>query len=71
VGQAEEALRGIGFRILRVRYHDKIARLELGPDEFVLATGELREQVVKIVKDSGFTYVAVDLSGYRTGSMNL
>jgi uncharacterized protein len=71
VGQAEEALRGIGFRILRVRYHDKIARLELGPDEFALATGELREQVDKIVKDSGFTYVAVELSGYRTGSMNL
>jgi len=71
VGQAEEALREIGFRILRVRYHDKVARLELGPDEFALATGALREQVDKIVKDSGFTYVAVDLSGYRTGSMNL
>ena len=70
VGQAEDALRKLGFRILRVRYHDTVARLELGPDEFVLATGPLREQVEKIVKDSGFLYVAVDLLGYRSGSMN-
>lgn len=70
VGQAEDALRKLGFRILRVRYHDTVARLELGPDEFALATGPLREQVEKIVKDSGFIYVAVDLLGYRSGSMN-
>jgi uncharacterized protein len=70
VGQAEEALRGIGFRILRVRYHDTVARLELGPEEFAQAVGPLREQVTKIVKDSGFTYVAVDLLGFRSGSMN-
>ena len=71
VGRAEEALRELGFRVLRVRYHDNVARLELGPEEFALATGALREQVVKIVSESGFTYVAVDLQGYRSGSMNL
>jgi uncharacterized protein len=71
VGQAEEALRGIGFRILRVRYHDTVARLELGPEEFAQAVGPLRDQVTKIVKDSGFTYVAVDLLGFRSGSMNI
>ena len=71
VGRAEEALRELGFRVLRVRYHDNVERLELGPEEFALATGALREQVVKIVSGSGFTYVAVDLQGYRSGSMNL
>ena len=71
VGQAEESLRGLGFRTLRVRYHDTIARLELGPDEFELATGALREEVGRLVKDAGFTYVAVDLTGYRSGSMNI
>jgi len=71
VGRAEEALRGLGFRVLRVRYHDTVARLELGPEEFTQATGPLREEVDRIVKDSGFTYVAVDLLGYRSGSMNL
>lgn len=70
VGKAEDALRELGFRTLRVRYHDTVARLELGPDEFALATGSLREEVDKIVKDSGFIYVAVDLLGYRSGSMN-
>lgn len=71
VGKAEDALRELGFKVLRVRYHGEVARLELGTDEFALATGPLREEVDKIVKDSGFTYVAVDLLGYRTGSMNL
>ena len=71
VGQAEDALRELGFRTLRVRYHDTVARLELGPDEFDLATGPLRDQVMKAVLDCGFTYVAVDLLGYRSGSMNL
>ncbi len=70
VGQAEEALLELGFRILRVRYHDSVARLELGPEEFALASGPLREEVVRIVKGAGFTYVALDLQGYRTGAMN-
>jgi uncharacterized protein len=71
VGKAEEALRELGFRVLRVRYHDRVARLELGPEEFALAIGPLREEVDRLVKDSGFTYVAVDLLGFRSGSMNL
>lgn len=70
VGQAEEALRAIGFRILRVRYHDTVARLELGPQEFAAATGEKRDEVIRLVKAAGFTYVALDLQGYRTGAMN-
>ena len=70
VGQAVDALRGLGFRVLRVRYHDTVARLELGPEEFTLAIGPLRDEVSRIVKEAGFVYVAIDLQGYRTGSMN-
>jgi uncharacterized protein len=70
VGRAEEGLRELGFRVLRVRYHDTVARLELGPEEFALASGVLREEVLRIVKEAGFTYVAADLQGFRSGSMN-
>lgn len=71
VGQAEDTLRELGFKVLRVRYHDNVARLELGSEEFALASGVLREKVVQAVLGAGFTYVAIDLQGYRTGSMNL
>lgn len=70
VGQAEESLRGLGFRTLRVRYHGTVARIELGEGEFGRATGILRDEVVRLVKAAGFTYVALDLQGYRTGAMN-
>ena len=70
VGRAEDALRGLGFRVLRVRYHDTVARLELGPEEFALASGPLREDVISLVRAAGFVYVALDLQGYRTGAMN-
>ncbi len=70
VGLAEESLREIGFRTLRVRYHETVARIELGEEEFARATGVLRDEVVRLVKAAGFTYVALDLQGYRTGAMN-
>jgi uncharacterized protein len=70
VGAAEESLRALGFRTLRVRYHGSVARIELGEAEFELATGNLRDDVVRLVKAAGFTYVALDLQGYRTGAMN-
>ena len=70
VGQAEESLRELGFRTLRVRYHGDVARLELGPDEFAQAVGAVRDEVVERVKRAGFAYVALDLQGYRSGSMN-
>lgn len=70
VGLAEEALRGLGFRTLRVRYHGSVARVELGELEFERATGVLRYEVVNLVKAAGFTYVALDLQGYRPGAMN-
>ena len=70
VGLAEESLRGLGFRTLRVRYHGSVARIELGEQEFERATGALRDEVVRLVKEAGFTYVALDLQGYRAGAMN-
>lgn len=70
VGKAEEGLHHLGFRTLRVRYHGDVARLELGEEEYAAATGPLREQVVRCVREAGFAYVAVDLQGYRCGSMN-
>ena len=70
VGLAEESLRGLGFRTLRVRYHGTVARIELGENEFAEATGTMRDEVVRLVKAAGFTYVALDLQGYRTGAMN-
>lgn len=70
VGLAEESLRSLGFRTLRVRYHGTVARIELGEEEFARAVGAERDEVVRLVKAAGFTYVALDLQGYRTGAMN-
>ncbi len=70
VGRAEEALRGLGLRVLRLRHHGDVARLEVGPEEFGRVTGDLRTEVVRIVRAAGYAYVAVDLEGYRTGSLN-
>jgi uncharacterized protein len=65
----EEGLVDLGFRQLRVRFHDEIARLELEPAALTLAV-EHREAIVALGKRCGFTYVAVDLQGYRAGAMN-
>jgi pyridinium-3,5-biscarboxylic acid mononucleotide sulfurtransferase len=70
VGHAEEGLREMGFRVLRVRHHGDVARIELGPEEFDRAANGLRERVVEVVKAAGYAYVALDLQGYRTGAMN-
>jgi uncharacterized protein len=72
VGRAEELLRRLGFRQFRVRSHDAIARVELGPDEDVarLLEEKTRRRFVDEVKALGYNYVALDLEGYRTGSMN-
>ncbi len=72
VGMCEAYLRQIGFRQFRVRYHGEVARIELSVDELkqFLEDVSLREKIVKRFKEFGFTYVALDLEGYRTGSMN-
>lgn len=70
VEQAEDALRDLGFRQVRVRAHGEMARIELDPADIGRATGALRSQISARVKASGFKYVTIDLQGYRTGSMN-
>ncbi len=69
VGQAEDFLRGLGFRQLRVRHHDTIARIEVEPQDMPRLL-ELREQIAAQFKELGYLYVTMDLEGYRTGSMN-
>ena len=71
IGRAERALRALGFRRVRVRHHETIARLELDPDDFPrLLDPALRTRVIAAVRDAGYPLVTLDLQGYRTGSMN-
>jgi pyridinium-3,5-biscarboxylic acid mononucleotide sulfurtransferase len=69
IDRFEEGLYDLGFRQLRVRYHDAVARLELEGDALPLAVDK-RAQIVALGKASGFTYVALDLEGFRSGAMN-
>ncbi|MBR4125370.1 MAG: hypothetical protein IKR13_04130, partial [Victivallales bacterium] len=72
VEEAEEFLHQQGFRQLRVRIHGQMARIEVEPQEIVrLAEPQIRQSVVEKFRTLGFTYVALDLEGYRTGKMNL
>jgi uncharacterized protein len=71
VGEAENFLRSLGFRTFRVRYHNDIARLELGNDESEkILNQDIRKRIIEKLKSLGFIYVTLDLEGYRTGSMN-
>src|SRR5918999_121684 len=69
VARAEEFLRAEGFRQVRVRHHGEIARLEVGPDEMEKAFA-CRDRISAELKEAGFLYVALDLSGYASGSLN-
>ena len=69
VDKAEQLLLGLGFHQLRVRIHGTIARIEVLPDEFEKLL-QNRTQIVTAFKGYGFSYVTMDLQGYRTGSMN-
>jgi uncharacterized protein len=67
----EDGLRALGFSQLRVRFHESIARLELDGDDLVRAVQpEVRRAILALGAELGFTYVTVDLRGYRTGSLN-
>ncbi|PWK03942.1 ATP-dependent sacrificial sulfur transferase LarE [Tumebacillus permanentifrigoris] len=72
VGQldrGEERLRALGFRQIRLRHHDQIARVEVLRDELARAV-EYADEITAILKEEGFSYVTLDLQGYRSGSMN-
>lgn len=71
VEACEEILRRFGFRQFRVRVHERVARIEVGREEIPrLFEPEISEAVHDGFRANGFLYVAVDLKGYRTGSMN-
>jgi len=69
VDNAEEALRALGFRVLRVRDHGDLARIELEPGEIERAGG-LRTEIAAALRSLGFKYVTLDLEGFRSGSLN-
>ena len=71
VEQAEELLMEKGFRQMRVRIHDTLARIEVPKEAFAhIMQEETREEIIAAFRTYGFHYVTFDLQGYRTGSMN-
>jgi uncharacterized protein len=69
IGRSEEFIRSLGMKQVRVRYHDHIARIEVGEEDFdkILM---YRDEIAEELKKFGFLYITLDLKGYRTGSMN-
>jgi uncharacterized protein len=71
IEQCEALLHGLGLRECRVRHHDKLARIEVPPEQVAhLAKPDIREQVVQGFRAAGYNYVTLDLQGFRSGSMN-
>jgi uncharacterized protein len=71
IERAEQALRGLGFRVFRVRHHDDVARIEIARDEMERALDpDVAASIVRELKGAGYRYVSLDLQGYRTGSLN-
>lgn len=71
IDQAEAFLRSLGFVEFRVRHHDTIARIEVRPQDISEIVAEpVRSKVVEKLKSLGFQFIAVDLQGFRSGSLN-
>ena len=71
IAQAEEFLHDIGIRQLRVRHHDTVARIEVEPADFLTLTEEsTRAKVTEFFRSIGYSYVTLDLEGFRSGSLN-
>lgn len=69
IDRAEGYLLSLGFHQVRVRHHDTIARIEVGPEDFARVL-ELRQEINRTLQQIGFQYITLDLFGYQTGSMN-
>ena len=68
VDRAESVLRGLGFKVFRVRHHDELARIEVAPDELArLLDVKLFEYVAAQLRNIGYRYVTLDMQGYRSG----
>jgi uncharacterized protein len=71
IDQAETFFHDSGFAKVRLRYHPPVARIEVSPEEIPrVIESPLRERAIEYLKSLGFTYITLDLSGYRSGSMN-
>jgi uncharacterized protein len=71
VDRGEDAIRALGFRQFRVRFHGDVVRIEIAPEELERAmTAEMARKFTAIFKPLGFHYVTLDLEGYRQGSLN-
>ena len=71
IGKAEEYLHDLGFGQLRVRHHGAVARIEVAPSDFpALLDDEVRKGIAKYFRSIGYSYVTLDLEGFRSGSMN-
>ncbi len=72
VERAEDALRGLGFRELRVRHHGELARVEIARNELPRALSmEMFDAISAALRKAGFQYVTIDTTGFRSGSMNV
>ncbi|WP_232316249.1 ATP-dependent sacrificial sulfur transferase LarE [Methanosarcina vacuolata] len=69
IENAENSLHDLGFSNLRVRLHGKIARIELVPEELEKAIN-MRARILEVLQDCGFSYITLDIKGYRSGSMD-
>jgi uncharacterized protein len=69
VGKAEAFLHSLGFASVRVRVNQDLARIETDPGDFTALIAQ-REHITDILRQLGYLYIALDLVGYRTGSMN-
>ena len=71
IERGEQALRTLGFRVVRVRHHDELARIEIGSSELPRALeADTRAAIVRELKAIGYRHVTIDLQGYRAGSLN-
>jgi uncharacterized protein len=71
VAATEACIRGLGFRTVRARDHGTLARIELDREDIARATEDgLRDRLIGACKSQGYTFVCLDMEGYRTGSMN-
>ncbi|MGD0075382.1 MAG: ATP-dependent sacrificial sulfur transferase LarE [Candidatus Binataceae bacterium] len=71
VSRGEQLLRRLGFKLVRVRYHGDVARLEIGRDEMHrMLEPELSDLIAQEFRAIGFRFVTLDLKGYRSGSLN-
>ncbi|MCS7080555.1 MAG: ATP-dependent sacrificial sulfur transferase LarE [Chloracidobacterium sp.] len=71
IERGEEALRALGFREVRLRHHDRLARIEIAPEELPRALDPaMAARLVAALKPLGFTFITLDLEGFRSGSLN-